>query len=291
MKICRFNGKRIGVVEGSTVRDVSDVLDELPALTWPVAHGDHVIRHLPELVERIGTPPEGRDRSLLQLSDLRLDSPVANPSRIIAAPLNYPLHIGEGHDPAINHGVHMPSYEGFATPIDKFGLFLKSQTGLVGPGQGIALHLPGRRTDHEIELAVVIGKGGKRIVRADALAHVAGYSIALDVTVRGPEDRSFRKSPDSYSVLGPWLVTADEIDGPDDLDLELSINGVRRQGSNTRELIVDVRDLIVRASAMYELFPGDIIMTGTPDGVGELAAGDVVHARIGKIGAMDVAVV
>jgi 2-keto-4-pentenoate hydratase/2-oxohepta-3-ene-1,7-dioic acid hydratase in catechol pathway len=191
---------------------------------------------------------------------------------------------------AINHGVHMPTHDGFATPIDKYGLFLKAASGLVGPSEGVALAFPGRRNDHEVELGVVIGKTIRHATRDNALDCIAGYAIALDMTVRGPEDRSFRKSADSYSVLGPWLVTADEIADPDMLDLSLTVDGEPRQKSNTRHLICDVRDLIVRASAVYALHPGDIIMTGTPDGVGEVWAGATIHAEIEGIGAMDVKV-
>ncbi|HEY8580680.1 MAG TPA: fumarylacetoacetate hydrolase family protein, partial [Beijerinckiaceae bacterium] len=209
---------------------------------------------------------------------------------VIAAPLNYPLHVQESANPAINHGVHMPTHEGFATPIDKYGLFLKSQTGVIGAGEKVVLHWPGRRNDHEVELAVVIGRGGKDIARDDALACVAGYSIGLDITVRGTEDRSFRKAADTYSVVGPWLVTADEIADPDALEFGIEVNGEKRQRSNTRDLICDVRDLIVRASRVYKLHPGDVIMTGTPDGVGEIKSGDVMHAWIEKIGEMNVAV-
>jgi 2-keto-4-pentenoate hydratase/2-oxohepta-3-ene-1,7-dioic acid hydratase in catechol pathway len=288
MKLCRFDGNRIGLVGTDGVRDVSEVLDALPPLRWPVPLGDQLIAALPDLRARIEQAAIGKPS--LPIESLRLLSPVANPSKIIAAPLNYPLHVDESHDAAINHGVHMPTHDGFATPIDKYGLFLKAASGLVGAGEGVALGWPGRRNDHEVELGVVIGKTIRHATRDTALDCVAGYAIALDMTVRGTEDRSFRKSADSYSVLGPWLVTADEIADPDALALSLTVDGEPRQASNTRHLICDVRDLIVRASAVYALHPGDIIMTGTPDGVGEVWPGATIHAEIEGIGAMDVKV-
>lgn len=288
MKLCRFDGNRIGVVGADGVRDVTEVLDALPPQRWPAPPGDQFIGALDVLKTAIEQAAAGK--SPIPLHELRLLSPVANPSKIVAAPLNYPLHVDESHDAAINHGVHMPTHEGFATPIDKYGLFLKAASGLVGPGEGVALGWPGRRNDHEVELGVVIGRTVRGATRDTALDNVAGYAIALDMTVRGTEDRSFRKSADSYSVLGPWLVTADEIADPDALDLWLTVDGEPRQKSNTRHLICDVRDLIVRASAVYTLYPGDIIMTGTPDGVGEVWAGAMIHAEIASIGAMDVAV-
>jgi 2-keto-4-pentenoate hydratase/2-oxohepta-3-ene-1,7-dioic acid hydratase in catechol pathway len=288
MRLCRFDDNRLGVVEGDVIRDVTSVLEALPAQRWPFAPGDQLIAHLPELTRRIQEAAGSGATS--KVSDVRLLSPVANPSRIVAAPLNYKLHVEESANPAINYGVHMPSHEGFATPIDKFGLFLKSQTGLIGPSQEIELHFPGRRNDHEVELAVVIGRPGKRIAREDALSHVAGYAIGLDITVRGTEDRSFRKSADSYSVLGPSLVTADEIARPDDLDLEISVDGELRQKANTRDLTCDIPDLIVRASDVYRLYPGDIIMTGTPEGVGEIWPGALLRASIAQIGTMEIRV-
>ncbi len=289
MKICRFNNGRVGVVESDVVKDVTDVVTQsLGPVRWPLPTGDLLIANLDALL------PKLKDAAVsapsIPLAQASLDSPVANPPHIIAAPLNYPLHVKESADPAINHGVHMPTHEGFATPIDKYGLFLKSQTGVIGPGQKVILHWPGRRNDHEVELAVVIGRGGKNITRENALSHVAGYCIGLDITVRGTEDRSFRKAADTYAVLGPWLVTADEIGDPGNLDFGIEVDGEERQRSNTRNLICDVPDLIERASKVYALNPGDVIMTGTPDGVGEITSGCTMHAWIEKIGAMNIVV-
>ena len=128
--------------------------------------------------------------------------------------------------------------------IGEAGMFLKANSALVGPAEGIALRFPERRNDHEAELVMVIGKPGSDIPRARALDHVAGYCLGLDMTVRGREDRSFRKSIDSYAVLGPWMVTADEIADPDALPLSLTVNGETRQNSNTDMLIYDCRRLI-----------------------------------------------
>ncbi len=288
MRICRFNDHRLGVVENNVVKDVTLVTEKLPPLRWPLAHGDHFFANLSTMLPLMREA--AKTAVAIPLKDVKLLSPVANPSRVIAAPLNYKLHVEESSNPAINHGVHLPGHDGFDTPIDKYGLFLKSQTGLVGPSQGVKIHWADRRNDHEVELGVIIGKGGKDISREDALSHVAGYSIALDMVVRGPEDRSFRKSADTYSVLGPWMVTADEIADPDALEFGIEVDGQVRQRSNTRELICDVRNLIVRASAVYTLYPGDIIMTGTPEGVDEVKAGNTMHVWIEKIGEMSVAV-
>jgi 2-keto-4-pentenoate hydratase/2-oxohepta-3-ene-1,7-dioic acid hydratase in catechol pathway len=169
-------------------------------------------------------------------------------------------------------------------------LFLKAVSALVGPGEGVVVRFPDRRTDHEAELGVVIGRQGSDIARDDALAHVAGYAIAMDMVVRGPEDRSFRKSVDSYAVLGPWLVTADEAPAPDAVSFTLSVDGVIRQAAHTSDMILDVPGQIAWASRFYTLYPGDILMSGTCDGVGRVQPGDVMHLEFDGIGAMDVAV-
>jgi 2-keto-4-pentenoate hydratase/2-oxohepta-3-ene-1,7-dioic acid hydratase in catechol pathway len=161
---------------------------------------------------------------------------------------------------------------------------------VIGPSEGIMLTYPERRTDHEVELVAVIGREGKNIAEAKAMDHVCGYCIGLDMTVRGPEDRSFRKSPDSYTVLGPLLVTADEVDDPGQLDLSISVNGVVKQNANTRDLTVDLPRLVAIASSCYTLYPGDIIMTGTPDGVASVAAGDSIVAKISSLGELKVSV-
>lgn len=289
MRICRYNDNRIGLVEGDQVKDVSGVLDALPPLKWPVPTGDQFIANLDKLLPLM--KKAAADAPSKPLADVKLLSPVANPSKVIGAPLNYQAHIDEATDnPDITHGVHGTAHEGFDTPIDKYGLFLKGATGVTGASEGVELHWPERRNDHELELCVIIGEGGKNIARENAMNHIAGYAVGLDMTVRGPEDRSMRKAADSYSVLGPYLVTADEIADPGNLDFEIRIGNVSRQKSNTNMLICDIPDLIVRASKIYRLFPGDIIMTGTPEGVAEVKAGDVMHCWIDQVGEMDVAV-
>ena len=282
MRLARYDDDRLGVVEGDRILDVSTVLERLPALRWPLPLGDVLIARLEDLRPEIARL--AADAPAKPLAEVRLLSPVANPSKIIAAPVNYQKHLDEARaDAAIHHGAELKT-------IDHYGLFLKANSALVGPGEGIRLRFPERRNDHEVELAAVIGREGSDIAAERALDHVVGYAIGLDMTVRGPEDRSLRKSIDSYAVLGPWLVTADEIADPGTLDLELTLNGELRQRSNTRHLIFDVPKLIAYASAAYTLYPGDVIMTGTPEGVGPVAAGDVIEAEIEGIGRMTVEV-
>jgi 2-keto-4-pentenoate hydratase/2-oxohepta-3-ene-1,7-dioic acid hydratase in catechol pathway len=282
MKICRFDDNRLGLVRGDTVHDVTKALDLLPAARWPLPQGDLLIAHLAGLkpeIERLAPAAPGKP-----VASVRLLSPVANPTKIIGAPINYKDHVEESKkDQGIAYGRVLKS-------IGEFGLFLKANSALVGPGEGVALRFPDRRNDHEAELAVIIGRTGNRIAKADALSYIAAYAIGLDMTVRGPEVPSFRKSIDTYAVLGPWLVTADEIADPDNLDFELKVGGETRQKSNTRFLDFGVARLIEFASEFYTLHPGDIIMTGTPAGVGPVVPGDIMTVTMQGIGEMRVAV-
>jgi 2-keto-4-pentenoate hydratase/2-oxohepta-3-ene-1,7-dioic acid hydratase in catechol pathway len=174
--------------------------------------------------------------------------------------------------------------------IDKAGLFLKATSSLVGPSQGIEQRFLDRRTDHEVELVFVIGKTASRVSREKALSHVAGYCLGLDVTVRGSEDRSFRKSMDSYTVLGPWLTTADEIRDPQNVQITLRQNGEVRQDTSTSDMLWDVARLIEFATTFYTLHPGDVFFTGTPQGVSPIRPGDRLVASSPELGSMEVLV-
>jgi 2-keto-4-pentenoate hydratase/2-oxohepta-3-ene-1,7-dioic acid hydratase in catechol pathway len=280
MKICRFDDNRLGVVTDDGLRDVSSVLGRLPAVTYPFPRHDALIAHLDTLkpdIERAA-----RAAKPVPLERAKLLSPVANPGKIIAAPVNYKKHLEEAlADKGIHHG-------NLVQEIHKAGMFLKATSALVGAGEGVKLVHTDRRNDHECELAVIIGKRAKDVAAADALGYVLGYAIGLDMTIRGPEERSLRKSPDSYAVLGPWLVTADEVRDPGNLSLKLTVNGETRQDAHTSDLILSVAQLIEWGSAFYTLYPGDVILTGTPQGVGPVRPGDVMVATIERIGSMQV---
>lgn len=282
MRICRFGNDHLGIVEGSTVRDVTTALDVLPAYRYPLPSSDMLIANLDKVLERARAILPNAPS--LPLTSVKLLSPVANPTKIIGAPVNYQKHLDEARgDAALHHWNQI-------AVIHKTGVFLKAVSSLAGPGDGIALRKLDRRNDHEVELAVVIGKQANNVSRDEALEHVAGYCIGLDITIRGPEERSLRKSADSYCVLGPWLVTADEIPRPNELNLGILVNGEVRQDSNTRYMILDVPALIELASSFYTLYPGDIIITGTPEGVSPIQPGDTVVATIERIGTMEVKV-
>src|SRR5207302_6332473 len=220
MRICRFDDNRTGIVSGEGIRDVTAVLDGLPRVTYPLPRHDPFIAALRDLQPALLAA--ARRASPIRVDQVRLLSPVANPGKIIAAPVNYKKHLEEAlADKGIHHG-------NLVQEIHKAGMFLKATSSLVGPGEGVKLVHRDRRNDHEVELAVVIGARARNVSAAEALGCVAGYCIGLDMTIRGPEERSLRKSPDSYTVLGPWLVTADEVPDPGNVALRITVNGATR---------------------------------------------------------------
>ncbi|WP_395543640.1 fumarylacetoacetate hydrolase family protein [Neotabrizicola sp. sgz301269] len=286
MRLCRFEDNRLGVVRGTSeapvVHDVTRILEALPSFRYPLPDHDPLIAALPVLRPRIEALADAAPA--IPLKDLRLLPPVASPRKIVAAPVNYRLHHEEAlADETLHHGTNI-------LPIDKAGLFLKATSSLIGPSDPVVIRFPEARNDHEIELVAVIGTRADRVSQDQALSHVAGYAIGLDMTVRGTQERSMRKSCDSYTVLGPWLVTADEIPDPSALEMQLMVNGETRQRTSTANLLRQVAALIEKASAFYTLVPGDLLFTGTPEGVAPVVAGDVMTARIAGIGEMKVAV-
>ncbi|HZF79453.1 MAG TPA: fumarylacetoacetate hydrolase family protein [Rubrivivax sp.] len=273
MRLCRFSPERLGVVLGDEVADITVALQGLPSAA---VAGDPLCTNLAAVVRRAHELLPSAPR--LPLAGLQLLSPVERPSKILGAPINYRDHIAESRvDDGIAHGRKV-------TAITDWGLFLKAPSSLIGFGQEVRLRFPERRNDHECELTVVIGQTCSQVKAAQAMAFVCGYAIGLDMTLRGPEFQCWRKSIDTYSVLGPWLVTADEVPHPENLELELLVNNELRQRANTRDLILDIPELIEFASSMYTLYPGDLIMTGTPAGVGPVKPGDKMQVRIEGVG-------
>lgn len=282
MKICLFDNDRLGVVEGDVVRDVTPVLDRLPAYRGILPRHDPLVAALPDLMPAMRDA--ARTAPSKPVSAVRFLPPVAKPGKVVAAPVNYRAHLDEAiAEPETFSRAHVRQ-------IQESGLFLKATSSIIGTSDPVRLRHTDRRNDHEIELVAIIGKAGTNITEADALSHVAGYTLGLDMTLRGPEERSFRKSGDSYTVLGPWMVTADEFGDPGDVDVALEVNGEPRQRANTRNLILSVRDLIVFASSFYTLHPGDVLMTGTPEGVGPVRPGDVMRASVGRVATVEVRV-
>ena len=287
MKLCRYDDDRLGVVRGNVVHDVTDAQTEIRKSSPYAMKGDAVVAALPqwrERIERMADKAPGRP-----IAQVKLLAPVARPSKLTCAPTNYQAHIEEMRKASQQPGSQIVSAQ--SAKILEAGMFLKANSALVGPSEGIPLRFPERRNDHEVELVMVIGKTGSDIPQATALDHVAGYCLGLDMTVRGREDRSFRKSVDGYAVLGPWMVTADEVADPDSLPITIEVNGEARQHSNTSQLIYNCRRLIEFASQFYTLYPGDLVYTGTPEGVSPVKPGDTIVCRsIAVLGELKIAV-
>ncbi len=285
MKLCRFDRDRLGVVIGGKVHDVTAAQDEIRRAAAYDMKGDAVIAALPTWRGRIEEMARKVPGKLL--SEVKLISPVARPSKTMAAPTNYKKHIAEmaaRRDSAGEAAKRLPSDIGAA------GIFLKSNSAIVGPSEGIPIRFPDRRNEHEIELVIIIGKQGSDIPRERAKEYIAGYTLGLDMTVRGTEDRSFRKSVDGYAVLGPWMVTADEIPNPDDVTVTLHLNDELKQTAQTKDLIYDIGRLIEFASSFYTLYPGDVYYTGTPHGVSPVKPGDVLRGKADPIGEFEIKV-
>jgi 2,4-didehydro-3-deoxy-L-rhamnonate hydrolase len=273
MKLCRYDDDRLGVVVGDMVHDVTAAQAEIRASTPYAAKVDPVVAALPTWrgkLEAMAKSAPGKP-----IASVKLLSPVAKPPKIIAAPTNYAKHIEEMQ----KFRDTVPGLARFSPDIEKAGIFLKSNTSLVGPSEGIPMRFPDRRNDHEAELVLIIGKQGSDIPKEQAWDYIAGYALGLDMTARGGEDRSFRKSIDGYTVLGPWMITADELPNPADVPFNLHVNQEKRQDSNTSFLIFDIPRLIEFASQFYTLYPGDLYYTGTPEGVGPVKPGDWISLK------------
>jgi len=211
----------------------------------------------------------------------RLGPCVAAPSKFVAIGLNFADHAREA-------GVPIP-----AAPV----VFFKTPSSMVGANDSIMVPRDSTQLDWEVELAFVIGRTARYVEPKDALKHVAGYCIVNDVSERdfqlrrGASQWGKGKGCDTFGPTGPWLVTADEVRAPQELDMWLDVNGERRQTGNTRTMIFGVADLVADVSRYMTLVPGDIVTTGTPPGVGMgmkpqqwLQAGDVVTLGITGLG-------
>ncbi len=285
MKLCRFDEDRLGVVIGNIVHDVTEAQAQIRAAARYDMKGDPVIAALPawrKRIEDMAAKVPGKP-----VSQVKLLAPVARPSKVMAAPTNYAKHVAEM---AARRELAPQAPKRNSSKIGEAGIFLKANSSVVGPSEGIPIRFPERRNEHELELVVIIGKEGSDIPKEKALDHVAGYCLGLDMTTRGTEDRSFRKSIDGYSPLGPWMVTADEIANPNDLTATLHVNGELRQTARTKDLIYDIGRLVEFASSFYTLYPGDVYFTGTPEGVAPVKPGDVIRAQCGPIGELTIKV-
>jgi len=217
--------------------------------------------------------------AVLRAADVKMEAPVIHPGKIICVGQNYREHI-------LEMGRELPRF-----PV----VFAKFGNAIIGPWDDIPLHPISEQMDYEAELAFVIGKRARHVKEEEALEYVAGYMVANDITYRDIQRRTIQwlqgKTVDGSLPMGPWLVTADEIGDPSGLTIRLEVNGEERQRSNTAQLVFTVPFLVRFLSELVTLEPGDVILTGTPGGVGFarqprqfLKDGDLVRVEVDKIG-------
>jgi len=274
MKICRFTFKadpaakpRLGLLEEGGVRDVTAVTDELPSLRWPLQPGDQVIAALPALRPRMESMAS--NAPLVAREQVNLLSPVANPGKFICGVANWAHH---------------------KTPPGTLGSLFKMTSAMAGEGDGVQLRWLDRTTVYEAELAWVIGRECTNVTEAEALDYVAGFTCGLDMTLKEEKEFfTFCKSFDTYGVLGPALVTTDEVGDPSELGFEFFLNGELKEAWSFRDLAATPAQLVAFASTVMTLHPGDVIFSGTPN-VGPVVPGDVMTIDIPRIGRMDVPV-
>lgn len=256
----------VGVVVGDDVLDITHLV---------TAGGENPVQRLIEFVDTGGVLEFDWSAVSYPLSGVRLHSPLPMPPKIIAAPVNYLDHKAE------MHVVHT---------VADLGIFLKARTSVIGPDEDVVLPYTDMRFDQEAELGVVIGHRAHHLTVESAMDAVFGYTCVLDMSLRSTEDRSTRKSFDTFTPIGPWLVTKDEVGDPASLDMWCRVNGAARQATSLADLIFDVPTLVAYASSVMTLEPGDVIATGTPAGVGPVVDGDIIEMGIDKLGILRVGV-
>lgn len=228
------------------------------------------------------SPRQFERKVIHEYSDVKIEAPVLNPGKIVCVGHNYREHI-------LEMGRDLPPY-----PV----VFAKFSNTIIGPQDDIPFFPVSEQLDYEAEFAFVIGKRARNVSQDDALDYVAGYTIANDVTYRDIQRRTLQwlqgKTVEGSLPLGPWLITPDELGDPSGLEVVLTVNGEERQRSNTANLVFTVPYLVEFLSNLMTLEPGDIILTGTPGGVGVardpqvfLKDGDVVRVEIDRIGTLE----
>lgn len=289
MRIAQFNsrkGEAIGVQKGNRWIDFTKA-----HVMYEWVRGGALSRPLTNLGDwlRSGTYDTGYVRAVLDfVARERLDAtlslepgatmkaPVERPVKIVALGLNYALHAAEGK---------------FKVPKEPI-LFLKAGSSVIGPGETIRLPRGLGRMDHEAELAVIMGRTASGVKRSRAMQYVAGYTIINDVSARDLQTKDLQhqhpwfrsKSFDTFTPMGPWMVTADELRNPGRLKIECRVNGRLRQRANTRDMVFDIPTVIEYISRLITLEAGDVISTGTPEGIGPIRHGDTVVCRVEKVG-------
>ncbi|MDN5874229.1 MAG: fumarylacetoacetate hydrolase family protein [Sinobacteraceae bacterium] len=268
-------GQQVGVVSGDRVHALQTRISGFPSGMIEVL--DELDKLRPLIMDLVA-----RGKADYPLADVKLHAPIARPGKILGLGLNY-------RDHAVEAKMELPSQQLW---------FAKMSTAANGPFDPIQLPRVSDKLDYEAELAVVIGRRCRHVDRADADAVIAGYCVANDVSVRDWQLRTSQftlgKSFDTHAPFGPWIVTADEVAHPQNLGIRCFVNGEQRQNSRTSAMTFDCQSMVEHLSQAMTLEPGDLLLTGTPAGVGALSnppryliPGDIVRVEIDGIGAIE----
>ena len=291
MKICHYNSQQAGAVVGDQVYPIGEALIKAGHLK----SGYTMLEVIDTLANQPAAMQRARDslktNSPVPLRSVKLLAPILNPPSLWAAAANYKAHQEE-----------MRSKMGSAdrSSLSKDDLmaefFLKPSSSIIGPGGTVILPKISQDVDFECELCAVIGKKARYVTEETALDYVFGYTICWDISQRDPwgrgkqNTRNIRKGFDTFAGLGPWIVTMDEIDEPQNLSIKVEQNGKPAMSAHTSDMICGLREHIRFLSGILTLRPGDLITTGTPAGVRKLADGDRLKGSIEKIGEMELRV-
>jgi 2-keto-4-pentenoate hydratase/2-oxohepta-3-ene-1,7-dioic acid hydratase in catechol pathway len=287
MKICHYNENEAGAVVGERIHPIGAAL----AAAGHLKPGYSML----EVIDALANVPAAmqcardtlRSGASIALAAAKLLAPILNPPSLWAAAANYKAHQAEML--AKSGG---PSRAELTKDDLMAEFFLKPSSSIIGPGDTIVIPRISKHVDFEAELCAVIGKRARRVSEAQALDCVFGYTICWDISQRDPwgrdrqNTRNIRKGFDTFTALGPWIVTKDELPEPQDVRIDVELNGRHAMTAHTSDMICTLREHIRFLSSVLTLRPGDLITTGTPAGVAKLAPGDKLKGRIERIGEM-----
>ena len=291
MRICHYDNSQAGVIVEDKVYNIGNAL-----IKAGLARSGYtmleVIDALANNARAIQIARDAsRDSTGIPLNSVKLLAPITNPGSLWAAAANYRAHQKEMIE-------RMGSADRVTKTKDELmaEFFLKTTSSIIGPGDTVILPKISKLVDFECELCAVIGKRARKVTEEQALDYVFGYTICWDISQRDPwgkgvqNTRNIRKGFDTFSALGPWIVTRDEIDEPQNLTIKVLQNGKEAMTAHTSDMICGLRDHIRFLTSCLTLRPGDLITTGTPAGVSKLNDGDHLHGTIEKIGSMELQV-
>ncbi len=288
MKICHYNSNQAGAVVGDQVYPIGDAMLKAGHLRERYT--------MLEVVEVLANEPAAmqcvrdalKTSSPVPLSSVKLLAPILNPPSLWAAAANYKAHQEEMRGRVGSSDRSQLSKDDLMAEF-----FLKPTSSIIGPGDTIILPKISKLVDFECELCAVIGKRARSVSEEEALNYVFGYTICWDISQRDPwglsrqNTRNIRKGFDTFAGLGPWIVTRDEIDEPQNLTITVEQNGKPVMTAHTSDMICGLREHIRFLTSVLTLRPGELITTGTPAGVRKLVDGDHLKGSIEKIGAME----